>query len=227
VFLRSGRIPGVDYSQTGGETIDLTLLESAPLLAALAALPVVRLRERLPSVRPTAIDWTAPRRATDLFAITFAVVFTLPHLGRLPLHSTVTVRYLVPVVPLLVYGVFGLSPVRRVVRSAPRTVTRVAVTATVLGGLVWTAAFTVFDPGVGGLMQAHAVSNLGVAVLVVGWLVARPDSDRLGAAVLGLAAAAMCLFLLGTGFEYFADGRQYLLPVARLVETAIPINPHP
>jgi hypothetical protein len=62
---------------------------------------------------------------------------------------------------------------------------------------------------------------------VVGWLVARPDSDRPGAAVLGLAAAAMCLFLLGTGFEYFADGREYLLPVARLIEAAIPINPHP
>jgi hypothetical protein len=227
VFLRSGRIPGVDYSQTGGETIDLTLLESAPLLAALAALPVVRLRERLPTVRPTAIDWTTPRRATDLFAITFAVVFTLPHLARLPLHSTVTVRYLVPVVPLLVYGVFRLSPVRRVVRSAPRTVARVALAATVLGGLAWVVAFTMLAPGVGELMQAHAVSNLGVAALVVGWLVARPDSDRPGAAVLGLAAAAMCLFLLGTGFEYFADGREYLLPVARLIEAAIPINPHP
>lgn len=226
VFLRSGRIPGVDYSQTGGETIDLTLLESAPLLAALVALPVVRLRRRLQSFRLMPTDWTTPHRATDLFAIAFAVVFTLPHLGRLPLHSTVTVRYLVPVVPLLVYGVFRLAPVQQVIRSAPRTVARTALIATVLGGLAWTAVFTILAPGPGGLMQAHAVSNLGVAALVVGWLVARPDDEGLGAVVLGLATAAMCLFLLGTGFEYFADGREYLLPAARLLETAIPINPY-
>jgi hypothetical protein len=74
-------------------------------------------------------------------------------------------------------------------------------------------------------MQAHAVLNLAVAAALVGWLVARPDSDVAGATVLGLAAAAMGLFLLGTGFEYFADGRQFLLPVARLVERAIPILP--
>ena len=35
----------------------------------------------------------------------------------------------------------------------------------------------------------------------------------------------MALFLAFTGFEYFAADRQYLLPVARLVEQLIPILP--
>lgn len=225
VFVRSGRIPGVDYSQTGGEAIELTLLESVPLLAALAALPVLGLRRGLRSLRPAAIELTDPRRATDTFAIAFAVIFTLPHLARLPVYSSVTVRYLVPVVPLLVYGVFRLAPVRRVVWSAPWTVVRVALVATVLGGLARTAGLAVLDPSVGTLLQAHAVVNLGVAALVAGWLIVRPGDDRLGATVLGVAAAAMCLFLLGTGFEYFADGREYLLPVARLVAATTPIDP--
>ena len=225
VFLRSGRIPGVDYAETGGETIDLALLEAAPVLAALAAAPALGAAGRLPSPRLAAVDWTDPRRATDLFAVVFAVVFTVPHLGRLPLHSTVTVRYLLPVVPLLLYGVVRLAPVRRVVREAPGTVVRTALLWTVLLGAAWTAAFGTADVGVGGLMQAHAVVNLAVAAALVAWLVVRPDSHRAGATVLGLAAAAMGLFLLGTGFEYFADGRQFLLPVARLAERAIPILP--
>jgi len=225
VVLRSGRIPGVDYAETGGETIDLTLLESAPLLAGLLAAPVVWLRrspERLVANLP---DTSDPRRATDLFAIAFVVLFALPHLPRLPLHSTVTVRYLVPTVPLLAYGVVRLAPVRRVVQSAPRRVTATSLLAAGAGGAVWVVAFAAVKPAVGTLMQTHALVNLAVAAGLVLWLVVCPDDDRAGALVLGLAAAGMVLFLAFTGLEYFAADRQYLLPVARLVERAIPILP--
>lgn len=225
VFLRSGRIPGVDYAMTSGETIDLSLLESAPVLAALAAAPALgAARRRLP-LRLPETDLSTPRGTMDLFAIVFAVVFTVPHLGRLPLHSTVTVRYLIPVVPLLLYGVVRLAPVRRVLYESLGMVARTALLWTALLGTGWMAAFGIAAVEVGGLMQAHAVLNLAVAAALVAWLVARPDSDLLGATVLGLVAAAMSLFLLGTGFEYFADGRQFLLPVARLLERAIPILP--
>ncbi len=225
VVLRSGRIPGVDYAETGGETIDLTLLESAPLLAALLAAPVLwlrRFRGRLAAKLPEAGD---PRRATDLFALVFVVVFTLPHLPRLPVHSTVTVRYLVPVVPLLAYGVFRLAPVRRVVRQAPRRLVVTTLLAAGVGGVAWATLYAALGPDVGTLMQAHALLNLAAAAVTALWLVVRPDDDRLGAVVLGLTAAAMALFLVFTGFEYFAADRQYLLPVARLAEQLLPILP--
>lgn len=45
------------------------------------------------------------------------------------------------------------------------------------------------------------------------------------ALALGLAVAAMALFLAFTGFGYFAADRQSLLTVARFVEQLIPILP--
>ncbi len=228
VFLRSGRIPGVDYSQTGGETIELTLVESAPILAALIAAPVAALRggvgRRLPTGWPSLRD-CSPARAVDLFVVVFTMVFTLVHLPRLPLHATVTVRYLTPVVPLLVYGVFRLAAVRAVVTEHGRTVLLTATVAVVGGGVAWVAGFALLAPTVGTAMQTHAVVNLATAVLVAGWLVLVPDNRRVGAVALGLTIAAMALFLVGTGFEYFAADRRFLLPVARLIETALPLIP--
>jgi hypothetical protein len=228
VFLRSGRIPGVDYSQTGGETIELTLVESAPILAALIAAPVAVLRGGIDRLLPTgrsSLRALSPARAVDLFVVVFTVVFTLVHLPRLPLHATVTVRYLTPVVPLLVYGVFRLAPVRAVVTEHGHTILRAASAAVAFGAVVWVGGFAVLTPSVGTAMQAHAVVNLATAGLVTGWLLLAPTRRRVGAAALGVAAAAMALFLVGTGFEYFATDRRFLLPVARLIETALPLIP--
>jgi hypothetical protein len=97
--------------------------------------------------------------------------------------------------------------------------------AVVGGGVVWVAGFALLAPTVGTAMQTHAVVNLATAVLVAGWLVLVPDNRRVGAVALGLTIAAMALFLVGTGFEYFATDRRFLLPVARLIETALPLIP--
>jgi len=227
VFVRSGRIPGVDYTQTGGETIELTLLETAPLLAALVAAPGYylrrwltqrRLRVRLPSVSTLRTD---PARATDLFAVVFVVVFSLVYLPRLPVHGTVTVRYLIPTVPLLVYGVARLAPVQAVVTEATDTLARATLLAFGLGLALLVAIGPVFQPSVGAVMQAHAVVNLATGGLVAGWLLVRPDDTRLGAVALACATAAAALFVFATGFEYFADGRRYVFAAARLIEMGI------
>jgi len=235
VFVRSGRIPGLDYAQTGGETIDLALLESAPLLAALVALPFRAVRRAVTAERDAVgsplssavarlAAWTrTPLGATDLFVLVFVTGFTLVHLPRLPIHSTVTVRYLAPTVPLLVYAVARLPPVRTVVRERAGRVALVALVATLALVVAGLAVFTMGDATAGTLMQAHAVVNLALATLVAGWLLLSPDDSRVGAVALGVVVAAMLSFLVGTGLEYFADGRHYLLAIARLIETAIPI----
>lgn len=223
VFVRSGRIPGVAYDQTGGQTLELTLLESAPLLAALAAAPAAVVRAR-PTLDELLAARTAPTVAVDVFAVSFVVPFTLVHLPRLPLHSTITVRYLVPTVPLLVYAAVRIPPVRRVAGGNPGRVAGWAAAFGVGGGL-WLAALGALGLPVGGLMQAHAVVNLAVAAAVGGWLLVRPADDDVGAAVLGLVLAASVLFLLATGVEYFSDGRQFALPLARAVESLLPIRP--
>lgn len=229
VFVRSGRIPGVDYTETGGETIELTLLETAPVLAALVAAPGYYLRrwltQRRLRLRPPSVSTlrTDPARATDLFAVVFVAVFSLVYLPRLPVHGTITVRYLIPTVPLLVYGVARIAPVRAVVTEASETLARATLLAFGLGLAALVALGPVFQLSVGAVMQAHAVANLAIAALVVGWLLLRPDDTRLGAVALGCAAAAAALFVFATGFEYFAADRSYVFAVARLIEMGIQV----
>ncbi|MDZ7746894.1 MAG: hypothetical protein U5K28_10450 [Halobacteriales archaeon] len=231
VFVRSGRIPGVDYGQTGGETIELTLLETAPVLAALVAAPGYYLREQLGRDgtgsslagirRRLSLPTDDPARATDLFAVVFTVLFSLVYLPRLPVHGMITVRYLIPTVPLFIYGVARLAPVRAVVTDATALLGRATLLAFGLGLAGLLVLGPVAQPSVGTAMQAHAVVNLAIGALVVGWLLGRPDDTRLGAVALGCAAAGAALFVFATGFEYFADGRRYLFAVARLIEMGI------
>jgi hypothetical protein len=226
VFVRSGHIPGVDYAQTGGETLELTLLESAPVLAVLGLLPLrlSRVDAQMLRVLPTHLQ-TDPIRATDLFALVYVSVFWVLYLPRLPLHSTITVRYLVPTVPILVYAVCRLQPVRRVVTETAPLLAATAVTSALGLTAFFSVALTGASPGTA--MQAHAVVNLVVATAVLGWGVTADRvrlDPRIGAVLLGAAVGVTTAFLLLSGVEYLGHGRQFALPVSRLFETLIPVR---
>jgi hypothetical protein len=225
VLLRSGRIPGVDYGRTGGYTVELALIEAAPVVAGLLVAPVaVRARSVRDRSRPGLVR-RDPVRATDLFAVVYVAVFGLLYLPRLPLHSTITVRYLVPVVPFMVYGVCRLAPVHRVVEFEGRRLAASTVLLTV--AFVALAATGLAGTGPGTAMQAHAVANLAVAGLFATWLAVALRSDvdpRIGAAVLALVLAVSVSFLLLSGVEYFGRGRQFALPVARSFEQLLPVR---
>lgn len=227
VFVRSGHIPGVDYAQTGGETVDLTLLETAPFVAALLGAPVVlgrRVRRRaLPSLHAVLRARRDPARATDLLAVAICALYGLLYLDKLPLHSTITVRYLAPTVPLLVYGACRLGPVRRVADGELDTVFGLTAVGALLAVIAVPLAFAGSAPGAGTLMQVHALADLAVAALLAGWLVAAPDREDVGAVVVALALAAGGAFLLLSGLAYFADGRAFALPLARALNGLIPL----
>ncbi|QLK27532.1 hypothetical protein HYG81_08000 [Natrinema zhouii] len=226
VFLRSGRIPGVNYSQTGGQTVELTIAESAPVLGALVAVPVVAAKriERTHSVRQQLRD---PLTQTDLFAFCYVCLFTLMYISRLPLHSTITVRYLAPIVPILLYGVFRLEPIRRVTNREWRPFALAVCGFTAIGVTIAIAVFGAVNWSVGTIVQTHAIVNLCIAGVLAVWIVVatRTDRwDRIGALALALAVAAMAVFLLLSGLEYFGSGRQFALPIADLLEQYLPIR---
>jgi hypothetical protein len=226
VFVRSGHIPGVDYAQTGGETLELTLLESAPLLAVLGLLPLRLGRVSVQTLRalPTHLR-SEPIRTTDLFALVYVSVFWVLYLPRLPLHSTITVRYLAPTVPILVYAVCRLRPVREVVTETAPLLAATAVASAV--GLTAFFGLALAGASPGTAMQAHAVVNLAVATAVLGWGVAADRvrlDPRLGAVLLGTAIGVTAAFLLLSGVEYLGHGRQFALPLSRLFETLVPVR---
>jgi len=207
VFVRRG------HGQYGGvnsfEPIDLSVVESTPLLGALLALPALAVA----SVRRgiDAAGGLAPRHQTDLLVGTHAVVLAFVYLPRLPLFSQLTVRYLLPATALGVYGVVRLSAVRDAIEGEPRTL--LATYGTVLiagaGGLCW--GLDALEPAVGEAIQFHATVGLVVASALALAVVARMVvparvSSRPVAVGLGLAGGATTLFVVFATVEYFTYG---------------------
>ena len=230
VFLRSGRIPGVDYATNDHETVELTVLEVAPMLGTLVAIPIVlgkrglesgggKLRGRLTAIRST------PRYQTDLFAGTLVAAFTLLYLPRLPLYSQITVRYLVPIMPVAVYGVMRLPAVRRSLTTNVREFIDAYVGATVVGIVGVIAVFVAIDPAIGEAMQFHALLNLiaagiAAAVVVLDTVIDGPDLPI--ATAIGTAGGAATTLYVLAGIEYITYG-QFALPVAEWLSTLIPV----
>ena len=215
-FVRSGRVPGLRYGLEDQESVNLTVLESAPVLGALAGLPAVAYRSVSGSSLAHPRDWSAERQ-TDLFAVGYVALFTLFNMPRLPIHAQVTVRYLVPIVPFLLYGVGRVPAVGRVLRTAPRTFAWTYAGLVLIGGQLAVVALRVLEPSLGEAMQLFAVANLAAAAAVAAWLLAdatvsRAD-DRVGAVALAGTAAAGTLFLLLTGLATLSYG-DHALPLA-------------
>ena len=228
IFVRSGSIPSVSYGVNDSETIDLTVLEAMPLLAGLAALPVLAERRRRGAVGPTLPaldprDWR-PARQTDLLVVALAAVLTVAYLSRLPLFSTLTVRYLHPVIALGAYGVWRVPAVR-----AGLSETRWAV-GSYLASLGF--ALVVLLWGIGGLglavgeaVQYNALWNLAAGTVcaggVVGWTVSDRVSDRLVATTVALPAGFTTGYLLLSGLVYFRYGR-YAFDIVRVLADFLP-----
>jgi len=218
VFVRSGYVPGLEYSKTAYETVDLAVLESFPLLGALAWLPIAAAR-RLRN-RGAGLDRAS---RTDVLAAAWTVSFVLVYLSRLPLHSMITARYILPVAPLGIYALARLGPVRAAVGGAPRWLAGgfVAATAAVLGGML--VAIGWLSLAVGEAVQLHALVALAAAA-ALGAVVAtrsRHREERAVALALALAGGVTASFLLLSGLVYFGYG-EYALDPARLLADLLP-----
>jgi len=222
-FVHSGYIPRV-AARDGGQAINLALVESMPLLAALAALPALAVRAARD--RPRLGRWlTSPAGQTDLLVGAYAMLVTLIYLPRLPLHAMVTVRYLVPLVPGLVYLLVRLSPVRRAVRTNPRPLLFAYAASVLIGGQVLLLALLLTAPSRGEAVQLHAWLGLATAVPLGAWALVATATDReaprVGAVLLGLAAGTTTVFLLLSGLVYFAYAGDFALPLSQRVSEAL------
>jgi len=226
-FIRSGRIPEyVRYRMTDQEAIDLALLEVAPLLGGLLGV----LGAGFNGLRTASLDRIRaalgrPTRQTDLLAIAIALALVLMNVERLPLHTQITVRYLVPIVPLGLYGVARLACVHRVVRTDSRWLAGAYVGTLLFGALGFLLAHLWLGLALGEAMQLHALVNLASAALLAGWAVVASLVDldtRIGAIVLAVPAALTTLFLLFTGLVYFQYA-DYALPLVEMLVELIPI----
>ncbi|MFW6018603.1 MAG: hypothetical protein ACOCPX_07260, partial [Halapricum sp.] len=224
-FLRSGYVFG--SSPASDEAINLSVLESAPILGGLVGLSSVAFERR---------DWPSVRRvrqpgpATALAVGLTAVVLTLLYVERLPLHAQVTVRYLLALYALGVVALAWLAPVRRAVETHAPTVAWTVAGGVLLGSQLLFATVVGFDLALGEAFQLHALVGLATALMLAASAVASARTarfDRALAVTLGLATAATVVFSVlavtayadGLG-KYNAGGGQ-LLPLVRLLADLI------
>ena len=224
-FVRSGFIPEVAEDESG-LAISLTVLESAPLLAAAIGLPVVvGKRLRADGFGRIRTHLQTPAGAVDAFFLGTAVLFTLLYMPRLPLHAQVTVRYLHPVFAVGVYGVVRLAATREAVTDHLRTALWTYTGAVLIGGQLVVAFLAITGPTLGEAVQFHALLSLGTATVLGLWMLGASVSDAVprsyGAVAFALAAAAGTLFVLLSGLDYFDYAGQYMLPVVRVVTDAV------
>jgi len=228
IFLRSGTASGINYAPNSYEAIELTMLESVPLFGAVAALPVVLVR----SVQQRIRQWNVfpsrypPQTQTDLFVAALTVVFTLIYLSRLPLHTQLTVRYILPTVPLIMYGVVRIPAVHEAAGDAKRWLTGGYAASTVGGLILGLGVVAGLDLALGEAVQFHALLNLGAAAVCAGAVLGRtvaPDyvSSRAVAVGLALPAGLTTAYVLLSGSVYFQYG-PFALDFVRVLVTHLP-----
>lgn len=226
-FIRSGFVP--DYGPASDEAINLAILESAPLLGAIVAVPIALFRQR-PSMGSLRERIRQPGPSTAIASVLFTLLFTLLYAEQLPLFAQVTVRYLLPLYAVGVVLAVWLTPLERACRSHSRLFSWTVAAGILIGGQLLIVVVVQQKLAVGEAFQFHALLGLGLAtVLAISTLGATVTDrlDRLNAAVLGLTTAAAAIFSLfvvtayaeGIG-RYPIDGDQ-LLPLVRVLADVV------
>jgi len=216
-LVRSGDAAAA-LNNAGTESVNLSLLESAPVLAALVGgLPVTwrRLRARTAITRRI-----RPETAVDLFALLLCATLVLQYASRLPVHAQLTVRYLFPLFPLGVYLLARLPVVRATLTENWRLFTWTTVVTILVGGQLLAVAVFWTAVGLGEAFQLHALLALGTATPLAAWSLLGRSDDRFGhagAVLLGVATGLSTVFVLLVALEYYSIGDSHLLPMVRVV----------
>ena len=227
VFVRGGDIKGVSRLNLS-QTIYLTVLEAAPIVAGVTAAYatggvrlsqfvhrapknlVTRLRSRSGAFK------MSPAVTVDAFVVALATSFLLMYVSELPLHAQLTVRYLHPFYPLAVYGIARQAPLRRAFGTHWQAGLWTWVVGVLLGSQLFVVVVAAGSLGRGEAVQVHAFAGLAVAgvfATLAATSVFTDRFDRATAVAGGLAGALGTDFLLLSGLLYFQYG-QYALPAA-------------
>jgi len=222
-FLRSGYV-----ERRGTGATNLTVLESAPVLGGLLALPVLAARRVAGAGRPRPSELLArPARATDALVVLVALLFVAIYLPSLPLRVQFTVRYLLPVYALGLYGIVRLGAVRAVLDRGLATLAWTVVGTVVLGGQLVVAWLGITNPELtrATALQFHALLGVASGLVLAGYVAAvalgrrggRPSawSVRVGGVALGLAVGTGAVLVVLGSLLYFASTDLLAFPALR------------
>ncbi|PSQ25997.1 hypothetical protein BRD06_06510 [Halobacteriales archaeon QS_9_67_15] len=195
---------------------NLSVVQSAPVVAALVALP---LRSRIEEFRRGTRRLRDAVDPVDLVVVVFAGLLVSLYMNRLPIHAMATVRYLHPVYPLAVYGLFRLPHVRSILTTEMRAAVLGYEVAVLFGLPISFGSLLVVESAKGEVVQTLGLVSLVVAVvLAVALLASRRDerATRAAAATFGVAVGLATIHLLLTSFVVLHYGPSALPAVDAL-----------
>ncbi|MFB6312002.1 MAG: hypothetical protein ABEH64_12585 [Salinirussus sp.] len=193
--------------------INLAMLEVAPVLGAMVAAGAAAAIDVGRSVGNRVDE-------TDMLAVLLVIAFVLLYNDRLPLNTTLTVRYLLPLYPLGAYLLARSPIIGRLLDDRLPTLIGAYGAGLIIGGplLVWSLALGEF--ALAEAMRVHAGIGLAVGLVVALLSLAGlidERTDHLAAIAIGIAAAVGTLFLLLSGLQYFSFVGEFILPGAGAV----------
>jgi len=205
-------------SNVGGPH-NLSILETTPVFGALiGGLSQVFWSYRNRQFR----KWvSSPRGMTDVFVIFFTILFTIFYIPRLPLRVMFTVRYLVPIIPGLVYLLLRIRLIRQLSTDYQSTILWAYAFGVSILSMIFISVYTqgprfAIRLSTKSLVSLHgdgAVVNalvLAMAILLVDQFGNR-KIERIASALLGFAAAWGTVLILVSYGHYWASDL-YLIP---------------
>jgi hypothetical protein len=220
-FIRSGdAVAALDISER--ESVNLTVLEAAPVLAALTGwIPAFWRRRDSLSISGRVLP---ARIVVDAFAVVLILAMTFQYASRLPIHSQLTVRYLFPLYPLGIYLLVRLPVVRRTIEQNWRTFAWTTAITVLIGGQLLAVGVFWTTIGIGGAMQFHGIVGLIAALPLSLWaVVGRSEGlpGSFGAILLGLTTGLSSVFTALVVISYYTLGNAHLLPIVRVFAEAV------
>lgn len=216
-WIRSGSLEGVvTRGQTEFRATNITVLESMPLLGAVTVL--------LGTAWQRGSGVFDQVSSTDLLAATLTASFVLLYMQSLPNHAQMTVRYLVPIYPVAVYGLARQRPIRRLLEDGAGFTVWTYSAAVLVGSQLLLAYTVLAGLSIPEAVQLHAVIALGAAIGLGVTAIASQFAGRyrpLAGLALGVAAGAGTSFILLSGFAYFSFVGEYVLPISQAVADLI------
>lgn len=202
-----------------GDAYNLSILETTPVFAALiGGLPQLFGSYRSDELR----EWLSSARGkTDIFVLVFMMLFTLFYLPQVPLRVSLTVRYIIPIVPGLVYLLMRLRLIRQLITDYQSTILWSYAFSVGLLSLLFLAVFMqsqrfgLLYP-TQALVSAHEDGAIVTGSLLAGGILLvhrfdTPKVARIVAGLIGLAAAWGTVLILMTFGHYLASDL-YLIP---------------
>lgn len=228
-FVRRGN-PA--YWRGGGRAINLSVLESMPLAALLVSVPLARYGDRKRNGRRHGLAGVldgsiTPNRATDVLVVAYLSILLLVYAPRLPVRASITVRYLHPMYPLLVYLVARQSVVRGVLAERRELLAWSYAASVLIGGQILAVVLIRTATTPGEAIQFHGLLALGAATLLLGWSTLarlRSGYERTGAVLLAVTGAVTTLYLLFSIYLYFGFMGRHAIPVSRIVSEVLTLG---